>query len=636
MKEERLKSFADLKLQSTKNILILPMSTFAQPKKNEKGESVGYIELNPTKYSTPENNKEIITNGYQLEPVPKYLKDKDGLDCVLLINTKATESVAQFPIRVVDSNGKVIKEMNTSPDAYMEEYLKGLDKDIDIKRYCLSESNKATQKDIDHIIGIIKEYAKDNSYNIRIFVDMHGGFRTNVEMMSIIFSLLPLELAKPSEDGYAHEPIQINADDIYSVTFGGGNNEIIPAGDGYRLLDLVSGIHEFVQYGRVDSLNRYVKNDGNMEYYVTAMRDMADGISMGNIQLFEQGLEGFRSGLEGLESISTDTTTLLVELLKQEYDKILKDNDIRNLIEWSMSKQFYQFATTVCAEKVIPFLEENNIFDFSELAPDTLNDYQRAQRINFYIKNQNSVVFEDIHFFGCKKHFNDSRDKDIQDNYYFICLKDNDDIELLNTFLTEHRRIKNTRDTASHIGEEDTEKYEDVKLLKEGIERYIKCLDKIIYKKLSFKVQYVRKYEKYKTFRNRYKDAIITPNIYYDYIAWLKKPYENKYKVFHSTYKNIFDSRFIQPLNDNNTERVPFKEPVKTPVENTIIADVKPLEKVEEVVKKQPPHWIHHTKEDPRLIGGVIYLPSCDCSECGFTVNLEKKKCPHCGAVIWK
>lgn len=48
------------------------------------------------------------------------------------------------------------------------------------------------------------------------------------------------------------------------------------------------------------------------------------------------------------------------------------------------------------------------------------------------------------------------------------------------------------------------------------------------------------------------------------------------------------------------------------------------------------PHWIHHTVKSDKYIGGVIYLPQCDCSECGYTVNQEKDVCPHCGAKMVK
>ena len=36
------------------------------------------------------------------------------------------------------------------------------------------------------------------------------------------------------------------------------------------------------------------------------------------------------------------------------------------------------------------------------------------------------------------------------------------------------------------------------------------------------------------------------------------------------------------------------------------------------------PHWIHHKVEAEGYIGGYKYLPQCDCSECGFTSNVEQ------------
>jgi len=51
-----------------------------------------------------------------------------------------------------------------------------------------------------------------------------------------------------------------------------------------------------------------------------------------------------------------------------------------------------------------------------------------------------------------------------------------------------------------------------------------------------------------------------------------------------------------------------------------------------DAIREGIPHWIHHTREDASSLTGVIYLPQCDCSECGFTVSFEKPVCPHCGA----
>ena len=51
-----------------------------------------------------------------------------------------------------------------------------------------------------------------------------------------------------------------------------------------------------------------------------------------------------------------------------------------------------------------------------------------------------------------------------------------------------------------------------------------------------------------------------------------------------------------------------------------------------DAIHEAMPHWIHHKREDSTYMGGVVYLPACDCSVCGYTVSSEKEKCPHCGS----
>lgn len=53
-------------------------------------------------------------------------------------------------------------------------------------------------------------------------------------------------------------------------------------------------------------------------------------------------------------------------------------------------------------------------------------------------------------------------------------------------------------------------------------------------------------------------------------------------------------------------------------------------------LKKKIPHWIHHTRIDETNVNGMIYLPKCDCSECGYTVNFEKPVCPRCHVKMTK
>ena len=55
-------------------------------------------------------------------------------------------------------------------------------------------------------------------------------------------------------------------------------------------------------------------------------------------------------------------------------------------------------------------------------------------------------------------------------------------------------------------------------------------------------------------------------------------------------------------------------------------------EKAMDALVGSVPHWIHHKVEEEGYVGGYKYLPTCDCSECGFTSNIEHDVCPHCGA----
>ena len=45
-------------------------------------------------------------------------------------------------------------------------------------------------------------------------------------------------------------------------------------------------------------------------------------------------------------------------------------------------------------------------------------------------------------------------------------------------------------------------------------------------------------------------------------------------------------------------------------------------------------YWIHDKVEDPSAISGFFYKRECKCSECDYQVNMEKKVCPNCGAIM--
>ena len=91
-----------------------------------------------------------------------------------------------------------------------------------------------------------------------------------------------------------------------------------------------------------------------------------------------------------------------------------------------------------------------------------------------------------------------------------------------------------------------------------------------------------------------------------------------------------------EPVSQTASQETETEDEPQIP-ETEETAQEEPVPEPEPPVKEisvfmEPPHWVHHTKTDDSVVGGIIYLPQCDCSVCGFTVNMEKKICPHCGS----
>ena len=45
-------------------------------------------------------------------------------------------------------------------------------------------------------------------------------------------------------------------------------------------------------------------------------------------------------------------------------------------------------------------------------------------------------------------------------------------------------------------------------------------------------------------------------------------------------------------------------------------------------------YWIHRKIADHVAVSGFFYARECSCSNCGKEVNMEKERCPFCGAVM--
>lgn len=442
------------------------------------GLSMKTYDLEETTYQVPDPNEApIVTGGYQLEPVPQYLAATVGLDRVLMIETEKTRDIEE----------------------YFKNRLLALDNMADqltIDEYRLADPDKATLQDVDKIVHQIQTYVNENEM-VTIYLDLHGGPRNNTEIMTTIFSLLPMEQLTNGRS------IHIDPANIYSVIYNRHNqadNRIIKAGEGYQLMDLVAGVHEFVEYGRTESLNRYARHHEDIVPMVKAMDAISDALAMANIEAFDQGLKALKQEIKRKKKEryndtdkSENTTDILIRLVDQEYGRIIwSDNKQLDKIRWCKDKKFYQLAITMCESLVPVYLKNAGLFDCSKAIGNGFGQMWRMKSqdekfigaFNFWVTNyQKPIKSHGMVYYRMKW-----AGKEPADNrfYYLECSEDvNDPVD---TFLELHCNIKETRNAANHLLSFDDEsvksgrtvtRYSTTQELDDAIEQYLEAVKEL-------------------------------------------------------------------------------------------------------------------------------------------------------------
>lgn len=481
----------------TKNLLVIPISTFNFNKI-----------ISDDEFKCPEGYafKSITTSGYQMEPIPKFLNKilPNGLDSILVINTPETKDErVTLTIKQKDKESK----LECTAYEYFCDCVEMFSKEgnntskISVDQVCIANNDFATQKDLESIVEEIKKYAEDKNYNIRIFFDIHGGPRSNAEMMSALFSLLPLE--NISSEILRESPVRIEPQDVFSTVWKGNHNpdnKIYVANSGYEMLDLVSGVHEFVQYGKAESLEKYAEKNEDIKKLVSAMKEISNGLSMGHVKTFDNGVKKLQEEL-GITYIQhLGKSGFLARLIEQEYEMILNDADVTKQILWNNSKQFYQFAMTLCESKMLGYSEEKGILDFDAMTVAERKNITKAENqlkmslkktslSKKGLKKVNDAVFRAKNQYDQKlnafiRNFEriEINHLDIlyyveNNNMYFFCSNGNEISKKLSLFLSEHGRIKETRNNSNHAGDNNPDAYQNVIELREAIEKYISYFD---------------------------------------------------------------------------------------------------------------------------------------------------------------
>ena len=372
--------------KKTFNFLLLAMSTFNFEKNTEKKILPKY------RYITAESDDDTKEYYSQLEPVSRELIGKGIIpDQIIVLCTKETKKEEKFYLSD-DLEREVCYSAYDFYKARISGYLPPQKRDIfscvdiDASNINLGIINAANLI-INKKAEIEKGFEENSETEVRLWIDTQGSFRDIILVMNAIMNLLKMQ--------------KIKIAGIYSVQFNRQNNPesiIREQTETYRIFDFVSGMNEFIMYGRAELLLQYYRdNSPDLMNVLKAMKNVADSIQMcdpsGFLEYKKQLREAISDYEEQHSDISEELFTIFINEVKNDYGVLLKDECTNiDIIDWFYRKQFYQQALTFIESKIPSELCEKKIITFT-YDQKKISDLKRMDKKGFEEDN-NYILFQ--------------------------------------------------------------------------------------------------------------------------------------------------------------------------------------------------------------------------------------------------
>lgn len=493
-----------------KNIIVLAMSTLnSKPMVNQ--------------YKLQEES-EVYYGICQLEPITKCVIDMLGkqnevIDEVIILNTN--ETMSETKIEYTDE--ECTKKTETiSPNQFYQNRIRAWATEEYSQLYCddtihfhdsIIVDEKEPTKGVSQLVELVLEhYSCGSNGKSKLFLDTQGSFRDVVFIMTSVIHMLKIRNIIP--------------DGIYSIPFNPNRTKeaslILDKRNSYAISDFVSGMDEFIHYGRCKQLMAYYekreKKQG-IEKVLDEIKAVSDAISLCDVDSLFEHIIKLLEVADKYEK-SGEIFDLFVEDIKLRYADLVEDKKINyiKVVRWSIEREFYQQALTIIESKFPKIFFENRWYYFDE------SDREEIQSFKYPKFKMDENYFFDSYW---KK----AREKVCEKYLEYICCKneirDNEHSEDLTNALKglKGKKIKNVLGLYNIEASDNI--YEKFALLLNGI--YPHCDESTI--------------EKYKEKYNGEITETFFKNSDYIYDFFNLKEtvefekHENIYEEFHSYFK---------------------------------------------------------------------------------------------------
>lgn len=349
--------------KNEENVLLLAMSTINL-------RTIGVSEY------IYQDQREKISGFYvsQLEPVPKAIAEKlassnEKLDKIVVLNTKKTLEQTTIPSEYRDDD-------EYSAFTYFKKRCNCVIPESDVINVNLQTDDENSQ--VEKAIYTFTKTLTDITFEgkkVNLYVDIHGGLR---DISTIVDALLMLIKEIPN----------IELKDIFTVTFAGKESKIDSVINDFKIFDFVSGMNEFLSFGRSNGLIEFNRSRENLNdtELTNNINKISNSIILGRSENFEEQLSELSRVVNNPHNIRDGYYDTVRSIIRENYKVKIGDNsyDLMSgdkyfpaVVQWCLNKKLIQQALVLIENRTASVLESNNIIinnDYNKLYNSNRNN----------------------------------------------------------------------------------------------------------------------------------------------------------------------------------------------------------------------------------------------------------------------
>lgn len=403
-----------------KNVILLAMSTLKIVKTNCGGV------LNQNSYTNELGGDKKYTGYSQLEPVTKffvqtiYESEKKLPDKIVVLCTpKTLVNENSFFMEEIENKKRESRSQISAYSVFKEQIQRYVKEKYSVTLpdsvfVPVSIDQDQMNQGICDAAMVITKVQENRKEKVQLWLNTQGGFREITFVMIAISTLL--------ENKY------IKVRDIVSVQYQDSQDSMLKRQlHTYKILNFVSGMNEFLRYGRVDQLKEYYngKNDSPEMPIIDEMEGFAEALQICDTRKIEETVEKLGEEIKKYEESaerSSEFFSIFLDEVKKQYGDILEKKECNGiaLVKWLYENKFYQQALTYIEaripEEIIGKEGEERLLAYKITEnKQTLSEQQDKDNSKLRTRTENFLlikIIEDI--FGSKNGSKDSDDKENQ------------------------------------------------------------------------------------------------------------------------------------------------------------------------------------------------------------------------------